>query len=73
MEVICLEDAAFYSLIDKVVERIKEKQGKPHDKWVSGDEAMSMLRITSKTTLQKFRDEGKMRFSQPPKQRAFDL
>lgn len=67
MEVICLEDAAFYSLIDKVVERIKEKQGKPYDKWVSGDEAMSMLRITSKTTLQKFRDEGKIRFSKPEK------
>lgn len=67
MEVICLEDGAFYSLIDKVIERIKEKQGKTYDKWVSGEEAMSMLRITSKTTLQKFRDEGKIRFSQPEK------
>ncbi len=26
-----------------------------------------MLRITSKTTLQKLRDEGKIRFSQPEK------
>ena len=67
MEVICLENSAFYSLIEKVVARIKEKQGKPYDKWVSGEEAMSMLRITSKTTLQKFRDEGKIRFSQPEK------
>ena len=65
MEVICLEDIAFYSLIEKVIERIKEKEGKPYDKWVSSEEAMSMLRITSKTTLQKFRDEGKIRFSQP--------
>ena len=28
---------------------------------------MTMLRITSKTTLQKLRDEGKIRFSQPEK------
>ncbi len=28
---------------------------------------MSMLKIISKTTLQKFRDEGKIRFSQPEK------
>jgi len=67
MEVICLEDRAFYALIDKVVERIKESQGKTQDKWLSGEEAMKILRITSKTTLQKLRDEGKIRFSQPEK------
>jgi hypothetical protein len=66
MEVICLEDAAFYTLIDKVVERIKDKQTSV-DKWLSGDETMKLLRITSKTTLQKLRDEGKIRFSQPEK------
>ncbi|GAA4457866.1 helix-turn-helix domain-containing protein [Rurimicrobium arvi] len=66
MEVICLEDAAFYALIDKVVKRLTD--GKPKtEKWVSGQEAMQMLRITSKATLQKFRDEGKIRFSQPEK------
>ena len=67
MEVICLEDRSFYALIDKVVERIKESQGKTQDKWLSGEEAMKILRITSKTTLQKLRDEGKIRFSQPEK------
>jgi len=65
MEVICLEDSAFYALIDKVINRIKEKSQTPEDKWISGEEAMKKLRITSKTTLQKFRDEGKIRFSQP--------
>ena len=67
MEVICLEDAAFYTLLDRVVERIKEKQNIRSDKWISGEEAMRLLRITSKTTLQKLRDEGKIRFSQPEK------
>jgi hypothetical protein len=51
---------------------------KPHkgkvkhwDKWISGEEAMKILRITSKTTLQKLRDEGKIRFSQPEKKLIF--
>ncbi|GAA3946798.1 helix-turn-helix domain-containing protein [Chitinophaga oryziterrae] len=67
MEVICLEDAAFYTLIETVVERIKEKLSTTEDKWIGGEEAMRKLRITSKTTLQKLRDEGKIRFSQPEK------
>jgi len=67
MEVICLQDEAFYALVDKVVSHVKEKNNVKYDKWISGDEAMTMLRITSKTTLQKLRDEGKIRFSQPEK------
>jgi hypothetical protein len=67
MEVICLQDEAFYKLIDRVVERIKDKQTSITDHWLSGEEAMKILRITSKTTLQKLRDEGKIRFSQPEK------
>lgn len=67
MEVLCLQDDAFYALIDRVIERIKDKRTQSEDKWVSGYEVMKMLRITSKTTLQKLRDEGKVRFSQPEK------
>lgn len=67
MNVICLEDSAFYALVDKVVERIKEKNGKSEDKWIGPEEAMKKLRITSKTTLQELRDGGEIRFSQPRK------
>ncbi len=67
MEVICLQDEAFYSLIEDVVERLKEKNNITEDKWISGDEAMKKLRITSRTTLQKLRDTGSIRFSQPEK------
>lgn len=67
MEVICLEDTAFFKLIEEVVERIKEKNGIQNDKWISAQEAMEKLRITSKTTLQKLRDTGVIRFSQPEK------
>ncbi|MEA5261058.1 helix-turn-helix domain-containing protein [Arcicella aquatica] len=37
------------------------------EKWISDDQAMQLLNIKSKTTLQKLRDEGKIRFSQPQK------
>ncbi|MBK8484739.1 MAG: helix-turn-helix domain-containing protein [Saprospiraceae bacterium] len=65
MEVICLEDEALIALVEKVVARIKEKKGVRSDKWISTEEAMDKLHIKSKTTLQKLRDEGKIRFSQP--------
>lgn len=67
MNVICLQDEAFYALLDEVVNRLKEKEGIKSEKWISPEEAMEKLRITSKTTLQKLRDEGKISFTQPEK------
>lgn len=66
MEVICLEQQAFYELIDNVVDRMME-QRKEKPVWVSVDEAMSLLKITSKTTIQKLKNEGHIKFSQPMK------
>jgi hypothetical protein len=66
LKVICLEEEAFNELLDRVVERLMEqRQEKPV--WISGDEAMEMLRITSRTTLQKLKNEGHIKFSQPMK------
>lgn len=62
MEVICLEDDAFFALVEKVVERLREKNNTKGNKWLSKEEAMKRLNITSHTTLQKFRDEGRIRF-----------
>jgi hypothetical protein len=67
MEVICLEDEAFFALLDRAVAHLKTSLNIKQDKWVSGEEAMKRLGITSKTTLQKYRDEGRIRFSQPDK------
>lgn len=67
MNVICLEEEAFYTLLNQVFEKLDKKNVDKEDKWISGKEAMQKLRISSKTTLQKFRDEGKIRFSQPDK------
>lgn len=67
MEVVCLQEAAFYALFDKVVEHVEANRKDKPDKWIDGGEAMQELRIKSTTTLQKLRDEGKIRFSQPQK------
>lgn len=67
MEVICLQEDAFYALVEQVVDRLKTAHSVKQDKWISDDDAMQLLNIKSKTTLQKFRDEGKIRFSQPEK------
>ena len=67
MQVICLEEAAFYALVEQVVSRLQETHNEPKEKWISDADAMSLLNIKSKTTLQKLRDEGKIRFSQPQK------
>lgn len=62
-----MQDEAFFALINHVVTRIKQQQGIKEDKWLTPEEAMRKLKISSKTTLQKLRDEGKIRFSQPEK------
>ena len=67
MEVICIQDTAFYALIDKIVDHLKAIHGNHVDRWIDGDEAMRLLNIKSKTSLQNLRDEGKICFSQPQK------
>lgn len=65
MQVICLEEAAFYALVEEVVARINGQSENKTDKWVTDVEAMKLLNIKSKTTLQELRDKSKIRFSQP--------
>lgn len=67
MEVVCLESEAFYRLVKEVVDRIRAEQGIEKPKWIRGEEAMDLLGITSKTTLQKYRDEMKIKFSKQGK------
>ena len=67
MEVICLQDAALYALVDKILEQLRADQNNTVNKWLNAHEAMLLLNIKSKTTLQNLRDEGKIRYSQPQK------
>ena len=67
MEVICLEDAAYFALLEQSVLHLKNTFGAQKENWISDEEAMRLLNVKSRTTLQKLRDEGKIRFSQPQK------
>lgn len=65
MNVICLQDTAFYALVEEVYERLREKHNITQEKWINDEEAMRLLNIRAKSTMQNLRDEGKIRFSQP--------
>ena len=65
VEVVCLQSEALYALIEEVVRRMQEKHSVRPDRWIDDVEAMRLLGIKAKSTLQKWRDEGKIRFSQP--------
>jgi hypothetical protein len=67
MEVICINTEAFHLLVQEVVDKVNARQNIQNDKWISSDEAMVKLRITSSTTLQRLRDEGKIAYSHPMK------
>jgi hypothetical protein len=67
IEIICIESEAFYKLLEEVLRSFKTDKSASSDKWISGAEVMRMLRIKSKSTLQKMRDEGHIRYTQPEK------
>ena len=55
----------FYSIIDEIVKRIHHELKLKEDPWVDTEEAMRILKIKSKTTLQELRDRREIGFSQP--------
>ncbi|THU41870.1 helix-turn-helix domain-containing protein [Niastella caeni] len=67
MKIICLQEDAFYELFEKVISRLELKRDEEARKWVSDEQAMDMLGVTSKTTLQRLRDNGEIEFTQPMK------
>jgi len=68
MKVICLKKKAFYTLLDSVFEHIDSRmEQKVATRWINREEVMKILNIKATSTLQKLRDEGKIRFSRPSK------
>ncbi|MCG8640638.1 MAG: helix-turn-helix domain-containing protein [Desulfobacterales bacterium] len=66
--IIMIDEGDLEELVHQVTKRLLvEFKSDVHDRWISAEEAMKKLGITSNTTLQKYRDEGKIRFSQPSK------
>lgn len=62
LNVICLESKAFKALVNEVVIQIKQEQRIKESPWISEKEAMQLLRIASKTTFKKYRDDGGITF-----------
>ena len=66
MEVICLEEEAFFKLVETVVNRLgNSNEALP--KWINQEEAMRLLNVKSPTTMQEYRNNGEIRFTQPRK------
>lgn len=65
MQVICLEEEAFYTLLDKSIEYLENKRDNAPRKWIGESEAVSMLDGVSKSTLQRMRNSGDIGYTQP--------
>jgi len=65
MQVICLEEEAFYTLLEQCVERLESKRQSAPRKWIGEGEAVTMLDGVSKSTLQRLRNNGDIGFTQP--------
>lgn len=65
MNVIHIEESAFYEMIEQIVERLNAKHNAPIERWIDGATAKKRLGISSNTTLQKLRDTGEIEFTQP--------
>lgn len=64
LNVICLTDEALLHLVRTVVRTLRKEQGtEPKDRWIASEEALECLHISSRTTLQKLRDSGAIRFT----------
>ncbi len=66
--IIMIEEGDLEVLAEQIAQRLlaNKKEGNK-ERWITADEAMRLLGIKSTTTLQKYRDEGLIRFSQPSK------
>ncbi|MEO9804809.1 MAG: helix-turn-helix domain-containing protein [Reichenbachiella sp.] len=65
--IIMIEEGDLDELVNQVSRRLIAQHTAPVERWIDTDEAMKKLRIKSKTTLQKYRDEGRIRFHQKDK------
>lgn len=57
--IICLESETFKSPVKELAKEIREDELDP---WIDGKEVLRLLRAGSPTTLQKYRDSGKIDF-----------
>ena len=62
---IMISDKNLIELVQRTISHLEKLQGNKQQKerWIDGETAKNRLGVKSDTTLQKFRDEGKIRFA----------
>lgn len=58
-----MDEEVYYDLKEGLLKRIKTLNHVEHDPWITDEEAMKLLKISSQTTLKKFADQRKIRVS----------
>lgn len=66
INVITIDTEAFFALVDVITEQVK-KNLVEEKIWIGEVEAKELLNLKSSTTMQKLRDTGTIRFTQPMK------
>ena len=60
MQVICLEEPAFYALVEQCVSRLQNNKSEEKPKWIDEDQAMALLnlvrRMIAKNASKNFKD-----------------
>jgi len=64
MEMICIQEDAYFELLKKTYEYIKSLHNITEEKWILPEKAMEMLGVKT-TKLQELRDSGEIEISQP--------
>jgi Helix-turn-helix domain len=65
MEKFVLTKSELIELVQEVIVVLRPRS--TQKKWISEKEVMAILGVTSKTTIQRLRDEGRIVYSQPMK------
>ena len=66
-EILHLQPGDLEELAQRVAELLQQKFSQLGDEWINEQECMSLVGISSKTTLLRLRQEGRIRYSQPYK------
>jgi len=62
--IIMIRESDLVQLIERIVEKTGLSAASKKEEWISGDEAMALLGIKSKTTLFNLRVAGKIEYSE---------
>lgn len=63
MQFIMMDTTAFDKLINQVIITVKAKMRKQPEDWIDEIGAMVLLGVSSKSTMQRFRDENRITYS----------